>query len=163
MNDLESKNFYDLLGVTRTATKEEIRAAYKEIARVYHPDSNFYSEIVQEASLSSEQIQIFKRITEAYNTLVNDDKRAEYDSMLPGNLPSWDADDEWSPLNKYHDLNQATKSGKVSYAFGTFGMMQEKPKSAFEETAESAPVSEIIRMKSQKQGLWQRLMAIFGF
>lgn len=164
MSDLESKSFYDLLGVSREATKEEIRSAYKEIARIYHPDSNFYTEIVQDAVLDSEQIQIFKRITEAYNTLINDEKRSEYDSLLPGRLPTWDVSESWSPLTKYEDIKGATHSGKVSYAFGTFGMMQERPKSAFESEKDAAPVSEIIRMKrSGKRGVLGRLLGFLGF
>ncbi len=82
MEKAEEKNFYELLGVERDASLEEIKQAFKDIAIVYHPDSNFFSEITGETSSSPEEIALFKKITEAYQTLINKDKREEYDKEL---------------------------------------------------------------------------------
>lgn len=86
----EGKNYYEILGVAKDASKEEIRLAYKDIARVFHPDSNFYDEIL-EFSPSDTHLATFKLLTEAYNTLVNEKKRAEYDRSLPPELRSWES------------------------------------------------------------------------
>ncbi|MDC0358896.1 J domain-containing protein [Oligoflexia bacterium] len=92
MDQQSGRTYYDILGVTRDASKEAIKTAYHEIARVYHPDSNFYTEIVEE-TLTSDQQQFFQLITDAYNTLINEVKRADYDSSLPPELKTWEDTD----------------------------------------------------------------------
>lgn len=67
------KNYYAILGVTPDSTGAEVKSAYRKLARKYHPDVN----------KSLESIQIFKDISEAYDTLSHDDKRKQYD-MLNG-------------------------------------------------------------------------------
>src|SRR5437762_2146800 len=62
-------DFYELLGVSRSATDEQIRSAYRKLARQYHPDVN-------SAADASEQ---FKRITEAYEVLTDPQRRQRYD------------------------------------------------------------------------------------
>lgn len=64
--------FYQILGVSQTATVEEIRKAFRSKAKLVHPDVN-----------SSEGAkQQFQKINEAYQTLQNDHKRIEYDQRL---------------------------------------------------------------------------------
>lgn len=89
MDKVEEKNYYELLRVERNATVEEIKDAYHEIAKVYHPDSNFYAEIIPEHS-PSDGVDMFKLITDAYNTLVNTERRAKYDETLPPEFTDWD-------------------------------------------------------------------------
>lgn len=91
MKPIESRTHYELLGLEPTATVDEVKAAYKEIAKIYHPDSNFFDEII-ETNLSPEQLKTFQAITAAYNTLINGEKRAAYDAMLPKGLKDWDYD-----------------------------------------------------------------------
>src|SRR5438874_1215320 len=64
-----TSDFYDLLGVPRNATDEQIRSAYRKLARQYHPD-------VSSAPDASDQ---FKRITEAYEVLTDPQRRQRYD------------------------------------------------------------------------------------
>ena len=66
------ENHYSVLGINNSATVEEIRRAYRILARRYHPDVN--------PGNSSEEK--FKRISQAYDTLSNTEKRREYDTEL---------------------------------------------------------------------------------
>ncbi|HOJ33544.1 MAG TPA: molecular chaperone DnaJ [Candidatus Hydrogenedentes bacterium] len=66
------KDYYEILGVPRTASQEEIRKAYLKLAHKYHPDKTG-GDKEAEAKL--------KEINEAYDTLKNPNKRAQYDAM----------------------------------------------------------------------------------
>jgi len=63
-------DYYDLLGVSRTADTDEIKKAYRKLALEYHPDRNQGSKEAEER---------FKEITQAYEVLRDADKRAMYD------------------------------------------------------------------------------------
>ena len=78
----EDKNYYEILGVSQDASKEAISKAYKEIALIYHPDSNFFSEILGNREEDSQSLEDFQIITNAFSVLTDDAKRAEYDSTL---------------------------------------------------------------------------------
>lgn len=62
-----AKNYYDILGVDKKATKEDVKKAFRKLAQKYHPDKGG-----DEAK--------FKEITEAYSVLGDDKKRKEYDT-----------------------------------------------------------------------------------
>ncbi|MBU1201305.1 MAG: molecular chaperone DnaJ [Nanoarchaeota archaeon] len=64
------KDYYKVLGVDKNATKEDIKKAYKKLAKKYHPDLN-------KDDLEAEKK--FKEINEAASVLGNDDKRTQYD------------------------------------------------------------------------------------
>jgi len=64
-----ARDYYEILGVPRNATKEEIKQAYRKLALQYHPDRN----------KSKEAEEKFKEINEAYAVLSDDEKRKEYD------------------------------------------------------------------------------------
>jgi molecular chaperone DnaJ len=64
-----ARDYYELLGIPRTADKNEIKQAFRKLAREYHPDVSKHPDA--EAK--------FKEINEAYEVLSDDDKRARYD------------------------------------------------------------------------------------
>ena len=70
--DYLDKDFYAVLGVAKTSTADDIKKAYRKLARQYHPDANAGDEKAEEK---------FKEISEAYDVLSNDEKRREYDEM----------------------------------------------------------------------------------
>ena len=63
-----SKNYYDILGLSKTASKEDIKKAFRKLAHKYHPDKK------------GGDAGKFKEVNEAYSVLSDDKKRAEYDS-----------------------------------------------------------------------------------
>lgn len=68
----ETKDFYKILGVSETAKPDEIKKAYRKLAREYHPDRNPDKPGAEEK---------FKEIQEAYDTLSDAEKRKQYDAM----------------------------------------------------------------------------------
>lgn len=70
-----AKNFYEILGVTKTANDEELKSAFRKLARQYHPDLHPGDEAAANK---------FKEVNEAYETLSDAQKRAEYDAAQAG-------------------------------------------------------------------------------
>ncbi len=66
------REYYEVLGVSRTATKDEIKKAYRKLALQFHPDKNPDNKDAEEH---------FKEVNEAYEVLSNDDKRRRYDQF----------------------------------------------------------------------------------
>ena len=64
-------DFYEVLGVSKTASVKDIRKAYTKLARKWHPDKNPYNR--------EEATRKFKEVSEAYKVLVDDNKRRIYD------------------------------------------------------------------------------------
>tara|TARA_Y100000816_G_C26107326_1_gene588875 strand:+ start:1196 stop:2134 length:939 start_codon:yes stop_codon:yes gene_type:complete len=70
---MSSRSFYDILGVSKNATTEQIKKEFRKLSLKYHPDKPNGDE------------EKFKEINEAYQTLSNDEKRRQYDNKNPGN------------------------------------------------------------------------------
>ncbi|MDD5308288.1 MAG: DnaJ domain-containing protein [Deltaproteobacteria bacterium] len=77
--DLPGKNFYDLLGVDVDADRKQMRHAYFELSKKFHPDRAF-GKLVPE--LRKKMEVIFRRVTQAYDTLAKPETRAEYDAYI---------------------------------------------------------------------------------
>src|SRR5579872_3542863 len=68
---MEYRDYYQMLGVPRTATAEDIKKSYRRLARKFHPD------VSKEANAE----QKFKEVQEAYEVLKDPEKRAAYDQL----------------------------------------------------------------------------------
>lgn len=68
---MAKRDYYDVLGVDKSASKEEIKRAYRKLSKKYHPDIN------KEESAD----QKFKEVTEAYEVLGDEQKRSQYDQF----------------------------------------------------------------------------------
>ncbi|HJW89848.1 MAG TPA: molecular chaperone DnaJ [Anaerolineales bacterium] len=85
---MTDRDYYEILGVQRAATQEELKQAFRRLARQYHPDAN----------KSADAEERFKEINEAFSVLYDDDKRAAYDRYGhagvrgPGGAPDFNVD-----------------------------------------------------------------------
>lgn len=70
----QNKNYYEILELTKDATEDDIKKAYRKLALKWHPDKNPDNQVEAEAK--------FKEIGEAYGALSDKDKRASYDAAL---------------------------------------------------------------------------------
>ncbi len=80
---MEFKDYYDIIGVDRKASQDEIKRAYRKLARKYHPD----------VSTEADAEQRFKEVGEAYEVLKDPEKRAAYDQLGA----NWKAGQEFRP------------------------------------------------------------------
>lgn len=77
---MKSRTYYEILGVSRSASSEEIARAKNALAKVYHPDATLKHQIDTTAYM--------QEILEAYRELSNPEKRKKYDQKLNGGKPS---------------------------------------------------------------------------
>ncbi len=68
---VDKRDYYEVLGLSKQAGKNEIKKSYRKLAKKYHPDVN----------KSSDAEQRFKEISEAYEVLADDNKKAQYDQF----------------------------------------------------------------------------------
>ena len=125
------QDYYEILGVTRDANQEQIHAAYRKLARKYHPDIN----------KSSDAEDKFKRIGEAYEVLRDPEKRKRYDTLGD----NWKTGQDFTPPPGWDFFNfgQGAKSrtgsrrGGKGFDFQFFGDSGESPFSGFSDFFET--------------------------
>jgi len=87
---VQFQDYYEILGVPRAASEEEINRAYRKLARQYHPDVN----------KSPDAPDKFKRVNEAYEVLHDPEKRKRYDHLGP----SWQQGQGFTPPPGYENV-----------------------------------------------------------
>ncbi len=105
---MKYKDYYETLGVSRTATEAEIKSAYRKLARKYHPDVNKTKEAEEK----------FKDINEAYEVLSDKNKRSRYDSLGS----NWQGGADYTPPPGYENFSfNFNQGGAQSFDFGGSG------------------------------------------
>lgn len=105
------KDYYEILGVKRDATEEQIRQAYRKLARKHHPDLNPGDKSAEEK---------FKEINEANEVLSDSDKRKRYDQLGANwqNGAEFTPPPGWGHVNvEYEDMNNIFGGGGFSDFF----------------------------------------------
>ncbi|MBN2534142.1 MAG: J domain-containing protein [Spirochaetales bacterium] len=100
---MEFKDYYKILGIDKSATKEEIKRQYRRLARKYHPDVN-----PGDKSASAK----FADINEAHEVLTDDEKRKKYDALGP----DWQQYADFGP-NKSRNQGQYSNRNGAQYSF----------------------------------------------
>ena len=102
-------NFYTILGIEPTASKDEIKKAYRKLAKQFHPDKN---------SNSKESEERFKIINEANEILSNDAKRKNHDFLLhEEELRQQNFSKQWNPSSKTAYSNNVNFNWRHVFAF----------------------------------------------
>ena len=118
---MKYKDYYKILGVARGAGEDEIKKAYRKLARKYHPD------VSKEANAKEK----FQEVSEAYETLRDKEKRAAYDSLGSGFRqgqdfrPPPDWFDRFGGGGKAEDLH-GVDLGELFESMGLFGRAQRR-------------------------------------
>lgn len=92
------EDLYEVLGVSKTATAEEIKKSYRKLAVTYHPDKNPGDKVAEEK---------FKKISAAYSVVGDEDKRRQYD--MYGSPDAYATNSAYNPYgaNSGHDQTSA--------------------------------------------------------
>src|SRR5213594_4340370 len=112
---VQFRDYYETLGVSKTATEDEIRTAFRKLARKHHPD------VAKDKKAAEEK---FKEINEAYEVLGDPEKRKKYDQLgadwnQPGGFqppPGWGAQ---QPSGGFYQYGGG--DGGVEFEFGGTG------------------------------------------
>ncbi len=111
----ESKDYYEVMGVPRNATDGEIKKAYRELAKKYHPDLH---------PGDKEAEAKFKEVNEAYEVLSNKEKRARYDQFGQAGVdPNFGGGAGGSPFTGNINIDDIFNSVFNDFGFGGFGGM----------------------------------------
>src|SRR5260221_4140874 len=106
---VQFRDYYETLGVPKTASEEEIRSAFRKLARKFHPD------VAKDKKQAEEK---FKEINEAYEVLGDPEKRKKYDELGA----NWNAGAEFRPPPGWERFGgRGGKAEEFEFEFGGTG------------------------------------------
>ncbi|MDR1622419.1 MAG: DnaJ domain-containing protein, partial [Synergistaceae bacterium] len=103
---VQYKDYYEILGVERTASQDEIRKAYRRLAKKHHPD----------VSKDKGSDARYKEINEAYEVLKDPDKRVKYDTLGP----HWQQGQDFTPPPGWGGAGPSVEFGGEWASFSDF-------------------------------------------
>src|SRR5437588_806013 len=111
---VQFRDYYETLGVSKTASEDEIKSAFRKLARKYHPD------VAKDKKAAEEK---FKQINEAYEVLSDPEKRQKYDQLGANwNRPGgFQPPPDWGGGQPGGGFYQRGGDGGVQFEFGGTG------------------------------------------
>jgi molecular chaperone DnaJ len=148
---MSKKDYYDVLGVSKSANKDELKKAYRKLAMKYHPDRN---------PDDSQAAEKFKELSEAYEILSDDQKRQTYDNFGHEGVnssfsSSQGAADAFSDIfgDIFSDIFGGSSGGRSSSRGADLGY---KVEVSLEEAVFGKSLNIEIPSKERCGGLWNR-------
>ena len=118
---MEFRDYYEVMGIARDATQDEVKRAYRKLARKYHPD-------VSEDESAEEK---FKEVGEAYEVLKDPEKRAAYDQLGK----NWKAGEDFRPPPDWDEgFEFSGPSGGAGDGYSGYGGMAASSSATFSKT-----------------------------
>jgi len=110
---MAKRDYYEVLGVQKNASKDDIKKAYRKLAIQYHPDKNPGNKEAEEK---------FKEATEAYEILADDQKKAAYDQFGFAGVDGMGQSHDWSNFRGFEDIFGGGDFGSIfDSIFGGLG------------------------------------------
>ena len=148
---LDSKSFYEILLLPKTADGKAVKRAYYRLSKEYHPDK-FY--LKQLGPYKARLELLFNKITEAYRVLGDVETRAEYDAMVFGEVGV----DTLDHIEAIRGGTSESKPGEASVAVDFVpDALRKKQKEALEKKRKELAAKAKRRRKSQKPVFMQKL------
>ncbi len=141
------RNYYDILGVPRTASLDDIKKRYRELARQHHPDVN---------RNKPDAAKLFAEITKAYKTLSHPDERATYDADMALRERRAAAGAARAAANNFPGTAPPPPRSGTGRPAGTNGRATGAPGGATPPPRTSTPRPDTARLISQAQAAFVR-------
>lgn len=95
----DKRDYYEILGVDRNASQDDVKKAYRKLAKKYHPDMN--------PDNKAEAEEMFKEVSEAYEVLADPEKRKRYDQYGHAGMGNAFGSDgfQWNDFTHYQDIS----------------------------------------------------------
>jgi curved DNA-binding protein len=147
---MEFKDYYKIMGLERDATQDQIKRAYRKLARKYHPD-------ISKASDAEER---FKEVGEAYAVLKDPEKRVAYDQLGTNRQegqdfhppPNWDQGFEFRGGGDADNFDAEQFSDFFESLYGRAGGSQRGAHSAFNRRGEDSHATVVIDLEDAYHG-----------